>query len=714
MIINSLKSVCKTMYHTYPAIRGCVMTMALLCAAGVEAQEVAPDTVTESKVLQEVVVSAPKVIKKIDKDLYYPSAEAKRLSANGLQLLNNLSVPTLVANDVMGTLTAKGNSVQVRINGRVTSVNELKQIAPENVKRVEWISNPGMKYDGATAVINVITVNPTTGGSLMAQAMSALNNAWGQGEASLKLNSGKSQWSFNVDEKLTNKIKSFREYHETFTYPDGQILNRTEEPIGGALTENHTEFGVAYNYVKPDTTMIYVKLSGLKMWNLTEDYRGLLTMSDQSGDILLHDKIGSDGFTPGLSAYLEQHLGKGQILSVDASAAHYDGYSRHVYTEQSHHSEEEIITDVNTSIHDRNTSFGATINYEKEWSKSKFTAGALYGGARNKSTYERLGDQTFHQSQNRFRLFGEYRHSINKVTLTGGLGVQYSSYLFRESNRGKSSWDLRPQVTFYYSPTQASWWYMSFFTRQTTPTLDQTNNVARQIDGFQWELGNPDLKTYSSYTLQAEYGYSSNRFSGQVSMFAETEPNAIAPYYHWEGDRLISTYENSRHRQQLAASIAPTVHVIPGWATLSGFLRWGLTRTEGTGYSLRNHNWSGNIQAVAYHWNFQLILQYEHQRTTLIGERETWGQRSSFAMLAYNWGKWQFAAGLFCPFNRYDQGSRLINRYISNEKHIRSNKIASMPFLQIAYNLQWGRQKRGVDKRVNADTSVERSKAGSR
>ena len=65
------------------------------------------------------------------------------------------------------------------------------------------------------------------------------------------------------------------------------------------------------------------------------------------------------------------------------------------------------------------------------------------------------------------------------------------------------------------------------------------------------------------------------------------------------------------------------------------------------------------------------------------------------------------------PFNKYDQGSRLLNRYNTNEKHMRLD-MSPMPFIQVAYNLQWGRQKQGVNKRVNADSSVEQSKAGSR
>lgn len=45
--------------------------------------------------LQEVVIEAPRVIRKSDMDVYHPSKSAVEHSANGMQLLNNLMIPTL-------------------------------------------------------------------------------------------------------------------------------------------------------------------------------------------------------------------------------------------------------------------------------------------------------------------------------------------------------------------------------------------------------------------------------------------------------------------------------------------------------------------------------------------------------------------------------------------------------------------------------------------
>lgn len=125
------------------------------------------DTITP-KQLQEVVISAPKVIRKADMDVYYPSRSSVDNSKNGLQLLNNLMIPSLSVTESLGSIKAAGQSVQVRINGRESSIDQVRSLLPETVKRVEWIENPGLRYNGANYVLNFIVTNPAVGGSIMA------------------------------------------------------------------------------------------------------------------------------------------------------------------------------------------------------------------------------------------------------------------------------------------------------------------------------------------------------------------------------------------------------------------------------------------------------------------------------------------------------------------------------------------------------------------
>lgn len=254
-----------------------------LLATMAYAQNESVDTI-RYKDLQEVVVSAPKVIHKADMDLFIPTSEAKALSKNGIQLLQNLKIPAVTVNEVLGTVSSLGNAVEIRINGRVASVEQLKALAPDDIKRVEWIENPGLKYKGVNAVINLIVRNPGLGGSFMAQAMPALNVPWGQGNASVKLNNGRSQWGLDISGQLTD-VDAYREYYETFTFPNGSILKRDESPIGGKIKNNKVKATISYSYIKPDTTVIYASVSGFRNFGFGEDYRGLLTLSDGSTDL---------------------------------------------------------------------------------------------------------------------------------------------------------------------------------------------------------------------------------------------------------------------------------------------------------------------------------------------------------------------------------------------------------------------------------------------
>jgi hypothetical protein len=245
------------MKHTF------VIIAALLCCAGATAQTETSDSIPAQE-LHEIVIEAPKVIRKADMDVYHPSKSAVDNSKNGMQLLNNLMIPSLSVSDALGSITAAGQSVQVRINGRTATIDQIRALLPETIKRVEWMDNPGLRYGGANYVVNFITANPTLGGSMQLYSRPALNTAWGFYMADAKFNFGKSQFELGANYKLTNKIKTHRDYTETFTYPDGSTLNRKETSRGGTMDNTMGNLWASYNYIKPDTTVFVAEFSMYK------------------------------------------------------------------------------------------------------------------------------------------------------------------------------------------------------------------------------------------------------------------------------------------------------------------------------------------------------------------------------------------------------------------------------------------------------------------
>lgn len=675
------------------------------------AQEPADTIATQQ--LQEIVIAAPKVIRKADMDVYHPSESAVINSKNGMQLLRNLMIPTLSVNDALGSITSGGQSVQVRINGREATIEQVQQLLPETIKRVEWIDNPGLRYNGATGVINFIVSNPAAGGSLMAYANPALNSAWGMYRTAVKINHGRSQWGASVNYKLANHLSSYREFSESFSMPGGEKIERSETPDGGYLSSTFGSIQLDYSYIKPDTTVFWVAVHGYKQWPETSLYRSIMSQTSGLSNVLIRDFDSQSGFTPSFTAYLEQHLPHRQLIAVDFSGSFYNGNTQRTYTEEEDAGQGAVIADVNTAIKDRNQAYGIEADYIKNWSQSRFTAGINYKANRNRSTYENLGNEIFHQRQDRLYFFGEYFQRINKVTLTAGLGAQYTSFKFKETNQGTDSWNLRPQFTFTYRPNQTHQLRLNFTSWQTAPSLAETNVVPQQIDAFQWSQGNPDLHTSQSYMLTLRYSYDIKRISGSFGVRAFSSPDAIAPYTFWSNDRLITSHENSDGLQNLSFWLAPSIEVIPGWMWIEGMVQYRAERMKGTGYTRYNHDWSGQGGVILQHWGWQLVVMYQRAQRDLWGQKLSWGEDLSLINLEYNWKNWQFGAALICPFTKYDQGARSYDTYHTYEKHIRMNGYP-MPCISVSYNIQWGRQRRDARKIVNADGEVTKSSAARR
>lgn len=681
----------------------------LLLPAVALAQE-STDTLAMQE-LDEIVIQAPKIIRKADMDVLYPSASAVENSKNGMQLLNNLMIPTLTINDVMGSIYASGQAVQVRINGREATVEQIRSLLPESIKRVEWIDNPGLRYNGAAYVLNVIISNPSAGGSLMLSTRPALTTRFGNYSADVKLNTGKSQWSVGTTYKMTDDIKAHRDYNETFTYPDGQSLTRTEQPLGGSVDDNRASAWLTYSYIKPDTTVIYASLQGFRNISGKESYQGLLKLSNAGSDIYLDNGSGSQGTTPSFSAYFEHHFPHKQALVVDFGTSLYNGHSFSNYKELMPETGN-VLSDVSTYITDRNQAYAVEADYIKQWNMKRLTLGASYNANRNRSIYRNLDNSVFHQKQDKAYFFAEYYQRINNFTFTAGIGTQYTSFHLRESGQGNHSWNFRPQASVTYSINSNHRLRLGFSSWQTAPSLSETNIAPQQIDGFQWQIGNPNLKTSNSYMLNFRYSFSLPRVDGTFGIRAFSSPDAIAPRLYWEDDRLITTFENSRGFQNIVFNLSPQVEIIPEWLTVAGSIEYRAERMKGSGYSLYNHNWSGNAQLMLSHYGFVLSAQYTKSARTLYGEKISWHEDLSIIDLSYNWNKWQFGVGMLMPFGKYDQGSKQLNHYNSNVKHMRVD--LRIPYISVSYNMQWGRQKRGAQKLIDVDANADRSTVGGR
>ncbi len=661
--------------------------------------------------LDEVTVKSPKVIHKADMDVYIPPKETVEASQNGMALLRNLMIPTLNVNEIIGTVRTGSENVEIRINGRQASVEQLTMLSPSSVKRIEWMDNPGLRYGDAVAVVNIVISNPSAGGSFMAQGMQACDEPWGNGYINLKLNRGHSQWEMGLFGRYTNKIGSYREYSETFTLPDGSSVTRTETPVRGYLSMSNINPELIYSYTKPDKTTVWLAFSFNKDWP-TERYSEGKMENTAGGDALtLRECERSSGIRPKLNVYVEHRLPHRQVLALEASGSIFSGNSLHSYSEQSLASND-FISDVQTLISDLRHTLRIEGYHVKNWSGSSLTSGIQYNLTHGRSTRENA--HRYHQQRDQIYWFCEYFRKVGAVNLTGGLGVQYTGISSSGSKTKNSTWSMRPRLSAAYRLDRTSQFRLNFSTWQTAPSLSQTDGEPQQIDGFQYQIGNPDLHTYNTYRISLQYNLTLNRMNAKLEGRWTRRPGAIAPWLEWDGDRLITSFENSGGQTDWQVSLSPQVEVIPKTVTISGSLRYIHSISNGTGYRHMINDWSGNVSLAGMYRNFSLIVSFDRNPATLTGEIINTGEKTSDISLSYRINGFQVAAGMFMPFNSYSQSSESLNRYNKNRNVLRSKNFDKMPFIRLSYNFAWGKQKKGVRKLINTEDEIEQSKAAAR
>ena len=109
--------------------------------------------------LGEVTVNGMRVINKVDRQVLLPTSTMKKHSSNGYDLLNKMTLNGIITNPERQEIRSlRGGGVQVRINDIKANQQDITALRPDEVVRVEYIDNPGVRYsDGSIdAVINFV------------------------------------------------------------------------------------------------------------------------------------------------------------------------------------------------------------------------------------------------------------------------------------------------------------------------------------------------------------------------------------------------------------------------------------------------------------------------------------------------------------------------------------------------------------------------------
>lgn len=681
-----------------------VLFFALLSCLLARAEESQPaDSVYKN--LDEVVVQASPVIRKADKSIYNVDKAVKERSSTALNLLNNMAIPELSVNEVMEKISSPLGNVQLRINGREADIDKLKAVNPDNIRKIEWIDNPGLRYGSNTgAVINLIVENPTAGGSLMVFATEGLTTFFHNSSVGLTVNSGNSQWQAGAWCNIRDKLGIFREYNDRYFLPDSTVLQRSQSPLDGYFDMAMASPYLSYNYYRPDTVNFFIQVDYFNRWKQNAMFRGLLDNYESRGAdelILTEIEKSPDYVTPSIYTYLEHKLPASQTIAVSASAYYNDMLSGREYVEQKPETNYPL-TDILNNIRSYTYSYYAEANYIKEWEKhGQFTAGLRYNGSDVKSVYLDYGNRDVKQKLHKLYFFGEYMIPVKKVTLTAGIGGTWNkSHVVGDTP--VSAIDFTPRLSVNWRACDRSRWSITYNNYVTAPEVSQLSPVTQSIDGLQIERGNPDLKSYLTHQLYLRYSFSNNKnLNLSASSFTKYISHPIFRYYTWDDDYILRSYSNEGSHFLTGAGVAVSFQPLPEWLSLSASVNYYHYKSSGKGFAHILDSWDQKLNIEVFHWNWSLQFQLNKPAARLWGEEVSRDEFINLITLSYKWRDWDFNVGMFMPFARYSQSQKVISNLVFQETVMRTHVIQHMPFISINYKLNWGHQKYTGNRRLS-------------
>ena len=661
--------------------------------------------------LGEVVVESQAIIQKVDRQILLPSKEQTQASSDGVSLLQNLQIPRIVISPIDNSVkTLSDESVQLRINGIEASTADVKAINPKDIIRVEYHDQPGVRYNGAAAVVDYIVKHRDTGGSLMLAGTNGLTLP-GIGNYYL---AGK----VHFNKSSLQAIASYAPYdiywtrtnNETYNFSTGKVENNEV----GEPTRYKTypvNVSLNYNWTNGDKNMLNIRLRDNMAYTPygPSDRDSRLYQPTDSFEIHDHDKSSSQ--SPSLDIYYQHNLPHKQHLYFDVVGTYINTHSdRRFLQTPLRGSASNDTTNVLSSVRGNKWSLIGEAIYEKEWENIMLTVGARHNQQWVKNTYLGSTEATVNMTTAETYAFAEMRHRVDKFSYVVGIGVMHT--LIEQGRQKQSTWIARPQLTMSYDFGKGWFWKYKGYVSGYQPSLSQLSDITQQIDKYQMRRGNPNLKSVMYVSNEMELSWQSKHVNLNLwanysydhkPIMEETFEEIIdgSPY-------AIRMYDNQRGYHKLHVSPSVQVKLLDNklMFNVTPFVKYMVSQGNNYHHEHVNYGVRGGIFYLLKGWRFYAdVVTAQHN---LWGETLTLGELTHDIGINYNSEHFGIGIMMVNPFSPH--GSRTVTKDLSVLAPT-SNTAVMQNYRQVLmlnfnFNLDFGSRAstRGYQRINNEDT----------
>ena len=523
--------------------------------------------------LSEVVVEGDAVIQKVDRQILLPNKEQLGASSDGMSLLQNLQIPRIVVNPADNTVKTLANQdVQLRINGIEASSSEVMAINPKDVIRIEYHDQPGVRYNGAAAVINYIVRHRDTGGNLMLNASNGVTMpGWGEYHLSGKVNFGKSSFSL-ITHYSPRDVYWTRTNAETYNFSTGTIENsEVGEPTRFKM--NPVNIGLTYNWTNGEKNRVQIALRDFMNFTPHSKTNRDSRLYQATDSFAIHDHESTQSISPSLDIYYEHNLPDDNHLYFDVVGTYINSSNDRRFEQLPLGETIADTTDVLSRVKGNKYSLIGEAIYEKDWENIALTVGVRHNQQWVENTYLGSADATVNMTTAETYAFAEVQQRVKQFSYAVGIGAMHT--YIEQGGQKSSNWIARPQLTLSYDFGKGVFWKYKGYVSGYQPSLSAMSDVAQQIDKYQIRQGNPNIKPvmfvanemqlswqskHVNLNLWANYSYDHKPIMDETfeQLITGSQKTNLSSGVSIDGQTYaVRTYANHRgfHRLQVAPSV---------------------------------------------------------------------------------------------------------------------------------------------------------------
>lgn len=662
------------------------------------AQTELPDTAGFSTTLQEIVVKAPETARLGNKDIYYPTDELRKSMSTSSQLLAGLQIVDLIVNPTTGDIAISGGGkLSIRINGRPASTTELMAISAKDISKVEYVSNPGVRYGDATGVLNITVKRKNEGYGVMLNLLQSPNRGWGDYTLGLKYSTGRSEWSADYHSNPMWHMDCYRDNVETIDLGSNGEVERLERGIKTPNRMVTHRASLQYSYANKSSLLFNVQARLLRQndryastGSITTDFKGFVSEGIET-EIAPYTSWQGD-----LDLYLHWKINDRNKVYFNVVPSILNSNSERIYESDG------------ISIYNQIKTKGYSLLAETLW-EGRISRGTLTAGfresLRNANADYQIVDALFKDHSSESHYFAEWNQSDGNFRYI--VGIDGALFNF-SSPVSKSYFNIVPKLFMRYSPFSWGGVSLAMDGNAVNPTIMQLNPIREQIDRYQYAEGNMELRPYRIYKSSIEFDFNLKDIHGKLSFTDKYAHRPIMGGKGLEDDRIIQSYYNYGFHNDFIIKGQIRMPLFINNLTLSIEGGWYTMTSKGINYRHQYSQAFVNAQLMLMIGKWWFMAKYNNAYNELWGDMISSVNNNLLNFgIGYRYKDFTFMTGIVNPIGNVSLKSRHLSQLAGYERTYHAASTNCLAWVGITLNLYKGKKRAATQKKLDNTTIYE-------